>query len=323
MRGVLSRVAATAFLCLGALGWVQVASGYPTGPVTIVVPAPPGGTADRVARKLAERLTESLGQPVIMDYKPGAGNIVAEDFVVRSAPNGQTLLIDHSGLAMNPVLQKGTMRFDVQDLRPVIGLVRYQHILIVPASSPIRSVQDLVKYGKANPGKMNYGSAGAGTPQHLLPELLMRANGITATHVPYKGGSQMVQAVLSGDVDFVFVAVPSAEELVKSGKVRAIAVLDDARARAFPDVPTLAELGYRGMDSPWLGIFVPRATPEPVVQRLNQEFLKIMKEPRMVDWLAENALQPIAGTPAAFAQTIASEITFNEKLVKDLGLKVD
>jgi tripartite-type tricarboxylate transporter receptor subunit TctC len=259
-----------------------------------------------------------------MDYKPGASGLIAEEFVARSAPDGQILLIDHSVLAMNPVVNKGAMRFSVQnDLKPVIALLRYQHVLIAAPNLGVKSVSELAALGKAKPGGLNYASAGSGSPQHAMAEQFLRNSGIRGTHVPYKGGAAMLMSVASGDVQFAFIAVPSGIELIKGDKVRALAVLDEKRSRALPAVPTMAELGYGSMQSPWIGILAARGTPDAIVQSLNQAYAKVLADPQTIEWMAAESLQPIGGTSSDFAKTILAEIEGNVRVAKELGLTAD
>jgi tripartite-type tricarboxylate transporter receptor subunit TctC len=309
----------TACLAIGA----SAADHYPGKPIVLVVPSVPGGSADKLGRLLGDKVGKSLGQPVVLDFKPGASGLVAEEAVVKSAPDGHTVLLDQSTITMNPVLLKSRMRFDLlKDLRPVSNLVRFQQMLVVSTALPVRSVQELVAYAKAG-GSLNYSTMGSGTPQHVLSEQFLRSSGITATHVPYKGGAAALLAVASGDVQFNFLSVSTGQGMAQSGRVRALGVLDGKRASKLPDVPTFEELGYRDMASSWLGIFVARNTPEAIVQRLHQEFGKALQDPQVRETLAEGGMQPIGNTPAEFMRQVADEIAFNRKLVQEFQISVD
>ncbi|MCC6198497.1 MAG: tripartite tricarboxylate transporter substrate binding protein [Burkholderiales bacterium] len=320
----ISRPLLAALLGLAVVAPLYAVQPYPSRPIALVVISPPGGSGERLGRIVGSKVAESLGQPVILDFKPGASGLIAEEAVVRAAPDGHVLLLDQSSIAMNPALLKSQMRFDVQkDLQPVSCLVRFQHMLVVSAALPARNVKELVEYAKANAGKVNYSTPGSGTPQHVLIELFMRAGGIGATHIPYPGGAPALLAVVQGEVQTTVLSVSTGLEMAKSGKVRALAVMDDARAKALPDTPTFAELGFKGLSSPWLGVFAPGATPAPIVQRLNAEFVKALKDPKVQEGLAEIGMQPIGNSPAECARMVGDEIAQNQKLVKELGLKVE
>lgn len=315
-------------LALAALGLAALAGGatadtYPGKPIMMVVPYSPGGSGDKLGRLLGDRLSKSMGQPVVMDFKPGASGLIAEEAVVRSAPDGHTLLLDQSSIAMNPVLLQSRMRFDLQkDLRPVANVVRFQHMLVSSAALPARSVKELVDYAKS--GKpINYSTPGSGTAQHVLAEQFLRASGITATHVAYKGGAAALMAVASGEVQFSFVSVSTGQGMAQSGRVRALGVLDGLRTRKLPDVPTFEEQGVRGLASPWLGIFVTRKTPEAIVQRIGQEFGKVLQDPGVREKLEEDGMHPIGSSAAEFERQVANEIAVNRKLVQELQITAD
>jgi tripartite-type tricarboxylate transporter receptor subunit TctC len=305
-----------------AVASAQAASPYPSGPVKLIMPAPPGGTSDKLMRQIIGKIGEGLGQPLVLDYKPGASGMVADEFVVKSPPDGQVILLASAGITMNPVLLKGAMRYDLEkDLQPIVCMVRYAHMLIVPANSPFQTLQDLVAYGKANPGKLNYASAGSGGAPHVLAEVFLRAAGFTATHVAYKGGGPALLAVTSGEVNASIVGVSTGLQLVNAGRVRVLAVTDNARAKALPNVPTFAELGYNGLNAPWLGILAPKGTPEAIVQRINQEFVKAMRDPKVLEWMGAEALHLVGNSPREFATMLAEEIGSNAKLAKEVGIK--
>jgi tripartite-type tricarboxylate transporter receptor subunit TctC len=310
-------------LSLAAQLGIAAADTYPSKPIVMVVPYGAGGSGDKLGRLLGDRLSKSMGQPVVLDFKPGASGLIAEEAVVRSAPDGHTLLLDQSSITMNPVLLQSRMRFDLQkDLRPISNVVRFQHMLIAASSLPVRSVKELVAYAKS--GKpINYASPGSGTAQHVLAEQFLRASGITGTHVPYKGGSAQLMATATGEVQFAFVSVSTGQGMAQSGRVRALGVLDGLRAQKLPDVPTFEEQGVHGLASPWLGIFVARKTPESIVQRIGQEFGKVLQDPGVREKLAEDGMHPIGSSSAVFERQVAAEISLNRKLVQELQITAD
>lgn len=314
---------ALAALALTAAAGGAAADAYPGKPIMLVVPAPPGGSTDKLGRLLGDKLAKSMGQPVVLDFKPGASGLIAEESVVRSAPDGHTILLDQSSIAMNPVLLQSRMRFDLQkDLRPVSNVVRFQHMLVSSPALPARSVKELVAHARSGK-QINYSTPGSGTPQHVLAEQFLRASGITATHVPYKGGAAALLAVATGEVQFTFLSISTGQGMAQSGRVRPLAVLDGQRTRKLPDVPTLEEQGLHGLASPWLGIFVARNTPDAIVRRINQEFGKALQDPQVREKLEDDGMHPIASSAAQFARQVADEIALNRKLVQELQITAD
>lgn len=314
---------ALAALALTAAAGGAAADAYPGKPIMLVVPAPPGGSTDKLGRLLGDKLAKSMGQPVVLDFKPGASGLIAEESVVRSAPDGHTILLDQSSIAMNPVLLQSRMRFDLQkDLRPVSNVVRFQHMLVSSPALPARSVKELVAHARSGK-QINYSTPGSGTPQHVLAEQFLRASGITATHVPYKGGAAALLAVATGEVQFTFLSISTGQGMAQSGRVRPLAVLDGQRTRKLPDVPTLEEQGLHGLASPWLGIFVARDTPDAIVRRINQEFGKALQDPQVREKLEDDGMHPIASSAAQFARQVADEIALNRKLVQELQITAD
>ncbi|MGE4238897.1 Bug family tripartite tricarboxylate transporter substrate binding protein [Ramlibacter sp.] len=325
MKSLFLRPIAAVLACASVWPAASIASdSFPQKPVTVLIPAGPGGSVDRLARIIHPKLSESLGQPVVIDYKPGASGVIAEELLVKSMPDGHTILLDASTVTMNAVLLAPKLRFDIQkDMLPVTCMVRYQHMLVVHPSVPARTVPEFVEYIRANPGKVNYASAGTGSAQHVVAEIFLRANGLKATNVNYKGGGQMLLAVASGDVHFSMFGVNTGAEFVKAGKLRALAVLDEARAKTMSGTPTFTELGYKNMTSPWAGVFVPRATPATVVQRIHLEMTKALRDPGVQQQLAAADFPVCSNTPAEFARMIADEIALNATLVRDLQLKAE
>jgi tripartite-type tricarboxylate transporter receptor subunit TctC len=320
MKHVISRVLAAMAIIAAPIS-PTMAEDFPSKPLTFVVPYPPGGANDNIARILAKKISENVGQAVVVENKPGASGMIAGEFVSKAAPDGYTFMIDQSSIVMNPSLYK-EVRFNVRkDLAPVTSPANMTHLLIINTDLPIRTVQDLIARAKAEPGKMNYSSPGTGSPQHVAMEAFKRAAGIDIVHVPYKGGSPAMLAVMSGDVQMTLISVATSMPQLKAGKVRAIAMLGGERSKLLPDVPTFAEMGYKGMATPWLGIFAPAGTPAPIVQRLNAEFVRALKDPQVRERLDQQAFETVGSSPEEFARFLDEELAANGKLIREIGIK--
>ena len=316
------------FLRLAGLGTVlvaQVASAqtYPTRPLRWIVPYPPGGATDLIARLMGQWLTERLGQPVIIENKPGGGTNIGVQAVVSAPPDGYTLLFAVATNAINVSLYK-TLPFDfVKDIVPVAGLSELPLVMEVNPSVPARTVAELVAHAKANPGRINIASFGAGTISHLAIELFKATTGIDIVHVPYRGGAPLMTDLLSGQVQAAVDALPNSLPHIQRGAVRALAIMPTARTAVLPDVPTIAE-SIPGFEvSTWSGIGVPRGTPTDVVERLNREVNAGLADPGIKSRLAEVGATPLPFTPAGFGARIASDVAKWAKVVAAAGLKTD
>ena len=302
---------------------VLAAEEYPNRQIRFVVPYPPGGANDTVARVLAQKLSENMGQPVVVDNKPGASGMIAGEFVAKSAPDGYTVMIDQSSLVMNPALYPNS-KFDVkQDLAPVTLVANMLHVLIVNPSVLARDLAELTALAKAQPGRLNYSSTGTGGPQHILMELFKRAAGIDIVHVPYKGGAPATLAVLANDVQMTFITVSTSLPHIKAGKVRVIAAVGRERSKILPDVPTFAESGFKGLATPWLGILAPLKTPAVIVKRLNVEFVAALNSAQVREKLEQQAFEVVGSTPEAFGKFLDDELALYGKLIRDVGIKAD
>jgi tripartite-type tricarboxylate transporter receptor subunit TctC len=277
-----------------------------------------------VARLVAQKLSERLGQSVVVDNRPGAGSIIGTDLVAKAAPDGYTLLVVASSITLNPSLHK-TLPFDpVRDLAPITQLSAFPNMLTVHPSVPVKSVQELIALAKAKPDGLNYGSSGAGTGTHLSAELFKMMTGVQMVHVPYKGGGPAVTALLAGQVQLNFATIPSVLPHVRAGKLRAIAVTTIKRSPAAPEVPTIAESGVPGYDhGPWNGMLAPAQTPKPIIDRLNAEVLKIVHSPAMKAVLEHDGSEPVGNAPEAFAAIIKSETAKWAKVIKAAGIHAD
>lgn len=308
--------------------WVSLsafAQPFPSKPVRLIVPFPPGGAVDYYARAVQNRLQETLGQPILIENRSGAGGMVGADLVVKAAPDGYTLLVGNiASLAMNVGLYSKMTYDPRKDLTPIIRTVAVNYVMTVHPSVPARSVNELIDHAKANPGKLSYGSAGSGSAPHLATELLKQRAGIDMLHVPFKGGGPMVADLLGGQIHIVIADQANLMPHVKAGKLRALAVGTLERSASYPDIPTIAESGFPGFEArAWQGIAGPANLPADIVTQLNAAFAKAMAFPEVHQRLLDGGLDPITGTPEDFAAFIRSEIDKWAKVAKDVGARVD
>lgn len=298
------------------------ASPYPARPVRFIVPNPPGGGTDLVARIVSQKVSEKWGVSLIIDNRPGAGGIIAVEVAAKSAPDGYTLLVGHFPLALSVNLVK--VSFDpVRDFAPVTLLATTQNVLAVHPSVRARSVKELVALAKAKPGEVRYGSGGNGTSMHVSAELFSMLAGVSMTHVPYKGAGPALADLISGEVQASFLSVPAAMGQIKTGKIRALGVTGPRRSQAVPDLPTIAEAGLAGYAAEqWYGVLVPRQTPRPIVARLNQDFAWAIRQPDTRSRLQESGYDIAADTSEEwFGRFIKNEITKWAKVIKATGMK--
>ena len=298
---------------------------YPTKPVRLVVPFPAGGTTDILARAVAQKLSETWGQQVIVDNRPGAGGNIGSELVAKAPPDGYTLLMGTVGThAINPSLYAKMPYNHVKDFTPVILVAGVPNVLVVNPSLPVNSVQELIAYGKANPNKLNFASSGNGTSIHLSGELFKTMTGVQMTHVPYKGSAPALTDLIGGQVQLMFDNPPSSLQFIKAGKLRALAVTSLARSQALPDVPTLAESGLPGFEaSSWFGVLAPAGTPADIVAKLNGAVAAWLASPAAKEHLAAQGAIAAGGSPDAFVKHIADESAKWAKVVKASGAHVD
>jgi len=318
----LSRLLALALLCIAAAAPAGAAD-YPTRPVKWVVPYPPAGTTDVLARIVAQWLTEKLGQPFVIENKPGAGNNLGTEMVVKAPPDGYTMLLVNPANGINATLYKELSFNVIRDIAPVAGIVRTPNVMEVTPSFPAKTVAEFIAYCKANPGKINMASSGSGTSVHLSGELFKSMTGCQMLHVPYKGAGPALTDLMGGQVDVIFDNLPSSIGHIKSGKIRALAVTSAERDPSLPDVPTVAETvpGYEA--TAWFGIGMPKGTPKENIEKVNAEVNRALADPKMRTRLAELGGKPIAGTPEDFGKVIAAETAKWEKVVISSGAKVE
>ena len=317
-------------ICLGfalTLGFAAQlpAQPYPARPVRLVVPFPPGGAVDAYARIVQVRLGEQLGQPIVIENRGGAGGMIGADLVAKAAPDGYTLLVGNiAALAMN-VGVYASMPYDpLRDFTPVMHTVDVNYALVVHPAVPAKTIGELVAYAKASPGKLSYGSAGAGSAPHLATELLKQRAGIDMVHVPYKGGGPMVADLLGGQIQLAIGDQANLMPQVKAGKLRVLAVGSARRSPTYPEVPTIAEAGYAGYEAgAWQAIVGPAAMPAPIVKRLHEALLRTMEAPDVRERLIGAGLEPVAGAPEDLARYIRAEIGKWSKVAKEVGARAD
>jgi tripartite-type tricarboxylate transporter receptor subunit TctC len=325
MRQV-SKVSKVLFCAIAAVGFSvsAFAQSWPNSTVTVVVPWPPGGPSDIAARPVAKRLTEVLGQTFIIDNRGGGGGNIGSAAVARAPADGNTLLITSSApIVINPSLYK-KMAFDpAKDLTPITNLLRVPLVLVAHPSVPANNLKELMAYIKTQP-QFSYASAGNGTPQHMTGELFKSLTKLDITHVPYKGSAPAISDLLGGHVPVMFDSMIAILPHIKSGKVKVIAISSAKRAPSMPDVPTFAESGYPGLVSyAWYGFFAPAHTPKTIVNKLNAETVKIMKEPEFQKILADTGSDYVGDTPENFSKFVKEESVKWAKVVKDSGATID
>ena len=311
-------------LAVALSGGSALAQAWPSKPISLVVPFPPGGTTDVLARSLAEKLTQSLGQTVIVENKPGAGATLGADYVVKSKPDGYTLLVGavHHTIASS-VYKK--LPYDFQkDLAPITTIALVPNVLVVNASTPVKTVAELVKLAKAEPGKLTYGSNGNGTAQHLIGTQFQNMTGTEINHIPYKGSGPLASDLIGGQITMSFDTITPVLPHIKAGKLRPLAVTTAKRSAALPDVPTLEEAGLKGFNiGTWFGVLAPAATPKDIVARLNTEMVKVIQSPEFRKRMDEIGAEPIGNSADQMALQIKGETEKFAKLVKDAKVTIE
>lgn len=317
-------------LCAALIAGVWVASaaaqfGYPSRPVRLVCPYPPGGIVDTVSRTVAQKLSESLGQAVVVDNKPGAAGIVGTEFVAKSPPDGYTLLTGTIGTHAISVSLRARMPYDAErDFVPVSLAATNTNLVVVHPSFAVTSVAELIAWAKANPGKLNYGTAGAGTTQHLAGELFKTTAGIDMVHVPYKGAAPGINDLVAGQIPLMFVDISISLPHVRAGRLRALAVTAAKRIPQLPDVSTVSESGLPGFEvNAWFGVFVPAGTPREIVGRLNADIVRGLAAPEVRERLLAVGVEPVTSTPEQFAAFVKSETAKWGRVVRLSGARAD
>ena len=306
------------------LAYAQPVASYPSKAIRIIVPFPAGGTTDLLARILGQRMTTAWGQPVLVENKPGAGSTLGADMVAKSPADGYTLLMGaaHHTIAQS-VYAKVPYHFG-RDFAPVSIIAMVPNMVVVNAAVPARTIEEFVALAKAQPGKLNYGTAGAGTAHHLIGEMFKLRAGVDLQHIPYKGSAPAVADLLGGQVQVMFDTVTSGLPQIKAGKTRALAVTTAKRSAALPDVPTLSETVLPGFDvGTWFGILVPTGTPPAIIEKIRAEIDQMVKSPEIRKQFLEMGAEPVGNTPAQMAAQIKSELAAYEALAKQIKLVVE
>ena len=320
-RAEMSAAAAIAGLALPVLWNDAMSQDYPTRPIRLIVPQSAGGSTDLIARLLAQKMGDALGQSIVVDNRPGAGSVNGTETVAQAAPDGYTLLTVAASFTITPALQKKLPFDSVRDFAPISQVATLPHILIVHPSVPVKSVKDLVALAKAKPGDLNVATSGIATSTHLAAELFMHLTGTKMVTVPYKGGSPSMTAMLAGQCQVNFAALSTALPHVRAGKVRALAVSGGKRSVTTPEYPTIAEAGVPGYEhSSWVGLLAPAKTPRPILTRLSAEAMKAAQAPDTRPYLLKSGMEPVGSTPAEFGQVIKTEIAKWQKIVKAAGI---
>ena len=315
-------VAAACFLCLPVAAQAQQA--WPAKPITLVVPYPPGGSADALARLLAERLKDPLGQAVVVVNRPGAGSLIGTQSVIRAPKDGYTLLFTGSALTIQAAINR---KFEVnleRDLAPVSEVVRSTFLVATQAAQPFKTLPDMVKFAKARPQDLKFGTNGAGTTSFMIFEYLKSLTGITLLHVPYKGSSEVVGAVMAGDIQLVADPVYTLQGHVKSGAMRGLAVTGPKRSPLLPDVPTAQEAGFPDFNvTAWIGLLAPAGTPRPIVDQLGKAVAAVMRDPEVARRATGFGFEPSGTLPDEFEAALRQEFATWSKLARDRSLQMD
>ena len=320
MRGV----TVAALLVVSSLTHAQSAAGYPTRPIRMVVPFAPGGGTDIAARVLAEGLTQSLGQTVVVENRGGAGSTIGTDIAAKATPDGYTILLGNISLAFNPGLYKNLPYDTLRDLATVSLVVDQPNIMVVHPSMPAQSLKEFIALARAAPGKYTYGSAGTGSGTHLATELLMMSLELKLVHVPYKGTGPAMTALLGNEIAVFMSTYASALPHVKAGRLRTFGVTSAKRAPSLPDAPTIAEAGVPGFEySTWYGLLVPARTPRAIIERLHKATVTVLESPDVQKRLLGQGMDPIPSTPGEFAAKLKSETVKWTRVVKATGAKVE
>jgi len=302
---------------------MATAQTYPTRPVRFIIGYPPGGSADITARLLGQWLSERLGQPFVIESRPGASTNIATEAVVRAPPDGYTLLLVAPANAINATLYEKLNFNFIHDIASVAGIIRFPNVMVVNPSVPAKTVPEFIAYAKANPGRLNMASSGNGSTIHVSGELFKMMTGINMIHVPYRGGAPALTDMISGQVQVMFDNVPTSIEFIRAGKLRALAVTTATRSEVLPDLPTVADFvpGYEA--SAWYGVGVPKGTPDDIIDKLNKEINAILAEPKAKARLADLGASLLAGSAADFGKLVADETEKWGKVVKFSGAKPD
>jgi tripartite-type tricarboxylate transporter receptor subunit TctC len=323
MRNLFGRLLASACLALAALG--AAAQTFPERTVKFVVPYPPGGFNDTLARVSAEKLGKTWNQTVLVENKPGGNTTVGNVSVAKAPADGYTILITPLPFSALPGLYRNNLPYDaLKDFQPLVWAGSTMNALVVRNELPVSNVRELLEYVRKNPGKLNYGSTGSGSSNHLSMELFMKMTGTKLAHIPYKGSAPAVTALLGGEIDALFDNVPNVLQHIKAGKMKVIGVSGQQRSVLLPEVPTVAESGVPGFEvNVWFGMQVPAGTPRPVVEKLNRDIVALLKEPDVVKRFRDQGVEVVASTPEQFSQLVHSEVGKWTQLIQDANIRIE
>ena len=319
-------------LALCAAAWAIAAAGaerdpapgYPAKPIRLIIPFAPGGGTDITARAIALKLTDLWGQTVVPDNRPGANGTIGVDIATKSAPDGYTLTMISSSHSVNVSLYKKLPYDLVKDLAPITQATSQPYALVVHPSVPAKSVKELIALAKAKPGTLNYGSSGTGGLSHLSGALLCSLAHINLTHIPYKGGAPAMTDVIGGQIQMLFSTILQSHAHIKAGRLRALAVTTAKRSAGAPDLPTMQEAGVPGYEvAGWYGVLAPAKTPQPIIEKLNREIVRILHSPEMAERLEADGSEPVGNTPQQFGTHIRTEIAKWKKVVTEAGIKAE
>ncbi len=311
-----------AALCAAAVGGTAFGQAYPNKPIKLVLPFAPGSPSDMVGRTIGQKMATQMGQPLVPDNRASSGGTLGLALVAKAPPDGYTVMVSSPTIALSPALY-ANLQFDpLRDFAPVARLASIENVMLIHPSVPAKTLKEFIALARARPGKLNYGSGGAGTTNHLANELLKNLEKINMVHVPYKGATLATTALMGGEVDEVIIGVAPALPFIRSGRVRAIAVLSEKRVQTLPDVPTAVESGYPNFKmSIWYAMFVPAGTPKEIIGHLYREAEKALKDPELLSRMSNAGIDPWLGTPEELGSLVKSEIARFAKVAESAGLK--
>ena len=324
MRAMISLGCALLAFLTAAPGAAAQTAAFPSRPITVLVPFPPGGTSDVVMRLIAQKVSDSLKTNIVIDNRSGGGGVVAAMATLQAAPDGYTLFLTNNGLfAITPALTSD-LRFDaIKDFQPITPIVLFPSVLVVPAGSPAKTVKELVDLAKSKPGGLSFASQGVGSGGQILGEMLRLKTGVKLVHVPYRGAGPAMNDIAGGTVDMLFTSYVSAAGQIQGGKARALAITTAKRSPVLPNVPTIAEAGYPGIELDiWHGLVAPAGTPPAIVRTLNEVFVKAAQSPDIVSKMEAQVAAIVTSSPEEFAKLIKSDIDRLGKVIRDAGIKM-
>ncbi len=324
MRTTIALTCALATLLASAPIAFPQTDSYPSRPITLIVPFPPGGSADVVIRPVAAKVADALKQTIVIDNRSGGGGNIAAQATKQAAPDGYTLFLTNMGvMSINPILSPELRIDPVKDFQPITPIISFPHILVVPPESPVKTVADLAALAKSKPGGLSFGSQGVGSGGQILGEMFKARVGVPMTHVPYRGAAPAATDIMAGRLDFLFTSYISIGEQAKAGKLRIVAIGGPKRIDAAAGIPTMAEAGFHGLDlEMWHGMVAPAGTPAPIVKRLNEEFTKASRHPDILRIVVPQATDIAVASPDEFGKRIASDTQRLGQIIRDAGIKM-